>query len=161
MPLSNPSSGKRYPKLICLARLYRCFLGTRRCRCDVVGFLGERMALSLLSERCTQKNLFPSEWPAGIGTVMLPAHGLIKLKLRHGFGFFRFIEIPVIHHRPQLLIRNPRVLQRVGGILVPELARHRRHVPGLLDDMPPHGVAGRRLRFWQKTWSTCHCSPAP
>jgi hypothetical protein len=32
----------------------------------------------------------------GIATVMLAAYGLIKLELRQGFGFFRFIEIRLI-----------------------------------------------------------------
>jgi len=59
------------------------------------------VAVGPLSETCTQANLCRSEWPTGIGTVMLPVHGLIKLELRHGFHFLGFIGIGLIKIRFQ------------------------------------------------------------
>ncbi len=57
------------------------------------------VAVGPLSERCAQENLCPSECPTGIGTAMLPVHGLIKLKLRHRFRLFRFAAIRLIKIR--------------------------------------------------------------
>ena len=49
--------------------------------------------------------------------------------------------IAIIEHAVHLLCRDARVLQRVGGVLVAELALDSRDVTGLLDDVPSHGVA--------------------
>ncbi len=52
--------------------------------------------------------------------------------------------IAIIEHAVHLLCRDARVLQRVGGVLVAELALDSRDVTGLLDgaDLIPNGVDG-------------------
>jgi hypothetical protein len=44
----------------------------------------------------------------------------------------RVSHLPLIHHLLQFRITDPRVLQRVGGVLVAELALHGGDVAGLL-----------------------------
>ena len=62
----------------------------------LVGFLGEHDAFRVRSLMDAQENLCRSKWTTGIVTLMLPAHGLIKFILRHGFRLFRFVETGLI-----------------------------------------------------------------
>jgi len=52
--------------------------------------------LSPFSERCTREPL-PVRIADWLDTVMLPAHGLIKLILRHRLRLFRFVETGLIN----------------------------------------------------------------
>ena len=51
--------------------------------------------MSPFSERCTREPL-PVRIADWLDTVMLPAHGLIKLILRHRLRLFRFVETGLI-----------------------------------------------------------------
>lgn len=89
--------GKQYPVPIFLARDINRSLGIWECRLNHCRIYGRNwFHLSQLNETCTQENLCPSQWPTGIGTVMLPAHGLIKLKFQYGFRLLRFNEMHLI-----------------------------------------------------------------
>jgi hypothetical protein len=50
--------------------------------------------------------------------------------------------LPIIHHLLQFRISDPRVLQRIGGILMAELALASGDIAGLVHDVSPHGMTG-------------------